>query len=151
MGVSAWFHLATRSCRELKIHDTRSDSLGYLASLSNLDLSCNAQHVSAWVGGPAHANYKTVIPTGAYPQQLRGYLADLLFDPKLGLGLEICRYNIGGSGWANQDKGNFRYGADVQVPSILTLTLVLGGLRVLLESAQISRPLMRKVRLARQE
>lgn len=30
-----------------------------------------------------------------------------------GLGLEICRYNIGGSGWANKDTKNFRYGADV--------------------------------------
>ena len=101
--------------------------------------------MSAWVGGPAHANRKAVNPTGAYPQQLRRYLADLLFDPKLGLGLEICRYNIGGSGWANQDKGNFRYGADVQVPPSLTLMLVLGGLRVLLESTQYLRPLMRKV------
>ena len=38
---------------------------------------------------------------------------DLLFDSEHGLGLEICRYNIGGSGWDNKDTGNFRYGADI--------------------------------------
>jgi hypothetical protein len=28
--------------------------------------------------------------------------------------LIFLRYNIGGSGWANVDIGNFRYGADVE-------------------------------------
>lgn len=50
---------------------------------------------------------------GGFPDPLRVHLMDLLFDSKHGLGLEICRYNIGGSGWDNKDTGNFRYGADL--------------------------------------
>ena len=50
---------------------------------------------------------------GGFPDPLRNHLMDLIFDKKLGLGLEICRYNIGGSGWNNRDTKNFRYGADI--------------------------------------
>ena len=51
---------------------------------------------------------------GAYPDPLRNYLADLLFDPARGLGLQIARYNIGGSGWGCGDVANFRFGANVE-------------------------------------
>lgn len=44
---------------------------------------------------------------------IRELIADLIFDPEKGLGLQICRYNIGGSGWQTIDVGNFRYGANV--------------------------------------
>ena len=50
---------------------------------------------------------------GGFPDPLRDQLMDLVFSPKTGLGLEICRYNIGGSGWSNLDTKNFRYGADL--------------------------------------
>lgn len=50
---------------------------------------------------------------GGFPEPVRDHLMDLIFDHKKGLGLEICRYNIGGSGWSNKDKHNFRYGADL--------------------------------------
>jgi len=52
---------------------------------------------------------------GGFPDPLRDQLMDLLFDHKTGLGIEICRYNIGGSGpWpGNRDTKNFRYGADL--------------------------------------
>lgn len=51
---------------------------------------------------------------GGYPDPQRNYLADLLFDPQKGLGLQICRYNIGGSGWGTLDVPNFRYGANIE-------------------------------------
>ena len=51
---------------------------------------------------------------GAYPDPLRTYLADLLFDPARGLGLQIARYNIGGSGWGCGDVANFRFGANIE-------------------------------------
>ena len=51
---------------------------------------------------------------GGYPDPQRNYLADLLFDLKKGLGLQICRYNIGGSGWGTLDVPNFRYGANIE-------------------------------------
>ena len=51
---------------------------------------------------------------GGYPDPQRNYLADLLFDPEKGLGLQICRYNIGGSGWGTLDVPNFRYGANIE-------------------------------------
>lgn len=51
---------------------------------------------------------------GGFPDPLRTYLADLLFDVSKGLGMQICRYNIGGAGWGTLDIPNFRYGADVE-------------------------------------
>ncbi|KAK9843650.1 hypothetical protein WJX81_001138 [Elliptochloris bilobata] len=51
---------------------------------------------------------------GRFPDPLRNHLADLLFDAKVGLGMQICRYNIGGSGWDTADVGNFRYGANIE-------------------------------------
>lgn len=51
---------------------------------------------------------------GGFPDPLRTYLADLLFDVSKGLGMQICRYNIGGAGWGTLDVPNFRYGADVE-------------------------------------
>lgn len=50
---------------------------------------------------------------GGFPDDKRDKIVDLIFDPKEGLGLEICRYNIGGSGRGNKDTKNFRYGADL--------------------------------------
>lgn len=50
---------------------------------------------------------------GGFPEPLKSQLMDLIFGQELGLGLEICRYNIGGSGWSNKDIHNFRYGADI--------------------------------------
>ncbi|CAL8471754.1 g11296 [Coccomyxa elongata] len=51
---------------------------------------------------------------GGFPDPLRTYLADLLFDVNKGLGMQICRYNIGGAGWGTLDVPNFRYGANVE-------------------------------------
>jgi hypothetical protein len=51
---------------------------------------------------------------GGYTDPLRTYLADLLFDVSKGLGMQICRYNIGGAGWGTLDIPNFRYGANVE-------------------------------------
>lgn len=51
---------------------------------------------------------------GGFPEPQRNYVADLLFDPQKGLGLQICRYNIGGSGWGTLDVPNFRYGANIE-------------------------------------
>ncbi|KAK9807659.1 hypothetical protein WJX72_005628 [[Myrmecia] bisecta] len=48
-----------------------------------------------------------------YALAAKRQLADLLFDPKLGLGMQIVRYNIGGAGWGSQDVKNFRYGASI--------------------------------------
>ncbi|KAK9790933.1 hypothetical protein WJX73_002148 [Symbiochloris irregularis] len=45
---------------------------------------------------------------------VRDHIADLLFNPDKGLGLQICRYNIGGSGWQTKDTGKLRYGANVE-------------------------------------
>ncbi len=45
---------------------------------------------------------------GMYPEPLRGVLLDLVFDREHGLGLEIARYNIGGSGWQTPDVANLR-------------------------------------------
>ena len=65
--------------------------------------------------GSAERAVSTAGIRGKLPAQLpvREFLADLLFDSEKGLGLQICRYNIGGSGWNTIDTGNFRYGADV--------------------------------------
>ena len=51
---------------------------------------------------------------GGFSDPQRNYVADLLFDPQKGLGLQICRYNIGGSGWDTPDVPNFRYGANIE-------------------------------------
>jgi hypothetical protein len=59
---------------------------------------------------------------GGYPDPLREYLADLLFDVQRGLGLQIARYNIGGSGWGCGDVANFRYGANVERCAACCLT-----------------------------
>ena len=56
-----------------------------------------------------------MVPTSTGKQlPIRELIADLLFDPDKGLGLQICRYNIGGSGWQSMDADNFRYGANVE-------------------------------------
>ena len=68
------------------------------------------QHFEGW--GTSLCWFANVV--GGYPDAQRSYLADLLFDPKKGLGLQICRYNIGGSGWGTLDVPNFRYGANIE-------------------------------------
>ena len=50
---------------------------------------------------------------GAFPPADRDRILDLVFDPTTGLGLEIARYNVGGSGWTSRDGPNFRAGAGV--------------------------------------
>eukprot|EP00884_Botryococcus_braunii_P012885 jgi/Botrbrau1/21598/Bobra.43_1s0008.1 len=50
---------------------------------------------------------------GQYPEPLRSNLVDLVFDKIKGLGLQLARYNIGGSGWNSPDAANFRFGANV--------------------------------------
>ena len=68
------------------------------------------QHFEGW--GTSLCWFANVV--GGYPDAQRSYLADLLFDPQKGLGLQICRYNIGGSGWGTLDVPNFRYGANIE-------------------------------------
>lgn len=51
---------------------------------------------------------------GAFPEQERDRILDLLFDPEKGLGMEIARYNVGGSGWGTPDERNLRAGANVE-------------------------------------
>ena len=52
--------------------------------------------------------------SGAFPPADRDRILDLLFSTKgQGLGLEVARYNIGGSGWASPDAPNLRAGANV--------------------------------------
>lgn len=48
---------------------------------------------------------------------MRDKVADLLFDPDVGLGLEIVRYNIGGSNTSATAINSLRPGA--AVPSLL--------------------------------
>lgn len=67
------------------------------------------QHFEGW--GTSLCWFGNIV--GGFDDPIRHHLMDLLFDPKKGLGMEICRYNIGGSGWSNKDTGNFRYGADI--------------------------------------
>lgn len=69
---------------------------------------------------------------GGFPDPLRDQLMDLLFDHKTGLGIEICRYNIGGSGpWpGNRDTKNFRYGADLPRYSMTILPVEVGLSRI---------------------
>lgn len=50
---------------------------------------------------------------GAFPDAIRTRVADLVFDPVKGLGLQIARYNIGGSGWATPDADTLRPGGNV--------------------------------------
>ena len=50
---------------------------------------------------------------GAFPDAIRTRVADLVFDPVKGLGLQIARYNVGGSGWATPDVDNLRPGGNV--------------------------------------
>jgi O-glycosyl hydrolase len=51
---------------------------------------------------------------GAFPPSDRDRILDLLFSLKNGgLGLQVARYNIGGSGWATPDARCFRAGANV--------------------------------------
>lgn len=51
---------------------------------------------------------------GAFPPADRDRILDLLFSTKGGgLGLEVARYNIGGSGWDTPDAPNLRAGANV--------------------------------------
>ena len=52
--------------------------------------------------------------TGSFPEQERDRILDLLFDAEEGLGMEIVRYNVGGSGWGTPDEGNLRAGANVE-------------------------------------
>lgn len=61
-----------------------------------------------------HAGHTPTQP-GAFPPAARARILDLLFDPVKGLGFEIARYNVGGSGPGSPDttNGNFRAGADV--------------------------------------
>lgn len=51
--------------------------------------------------------------SGAFPDAIRTRIADLVFDPVKGLGLQIARYNIGGSGWSTPDASNLRPGGNV--------------------------------------
>ena len=74
-----------------------------------VQLPQNQQKFEGW--GTSLCWFANIV--GGFPDPLRDHLMDLLFDSKYGLGLEICRYNIGGSGWNNKDAGNFRYGADI--------------------------------------
>ena len=69
----------------------------------------NRQQFEGW--GTSLCWFANIV--GGFPDPIRHHLMDLLFDHEKGLGIEICRYNIGGSGWSNKDTGNFRYGADI--------------------------------------
>ena len=43
---------------------------------------------------------------------------------QVGLGMQICRYNIGGSGWGTTDVKNFRFGANIERCPTTTQSLV---------------------------
>lgn len=51
--------------------------------------------------------------TGQFEDPLRTTVVDLVFGQDKGLGLQLVRYNIGGSGWSSPDIANFRFGANV--------------------------------------
>lgn len=63
---------------------------------------------------PTHLDSRThPLFSGAFPPAARARILDLLFDPVKGLGFEIARYNVGGSGPGSPDAANFRAGANL--------------------------------------
>lgn len=54
---------------------------------------------------------------GGFPDAIRGRVLDLVFSRDKGLGFQVARFNIGGSGWATPDAPNLRPGGNV--PSFL--------------------------------
>ena len=57
------------------------------------------------------------VVVGALPDAIRSRVLDLVFSRDKGLGFQVARYNIGGSGWASPDAPNLRPGGNV--PSYL--------------------------------
>ena len=50
---------------------------------------------------------------GAFPDAIRSRVLDLVFSREKGLGFQVARYNIGGSGWETPDAPNLRPGGNV--------------------------------------
>jgi len=50
---------------------------------------------------------------GGFPDAIRGRVLDLVFSRDKGLGFQVARFNIGGSGWATPDAPNLRPGGNV--------------------------------------
>lgn len=86
----------------------------------DVDASATRQRFEGW--GTSLAWWAVVV--GSFPEAVRSKVADLMFDASKGLGLEVVRYNIGGSGnrdgianWECPGRNDMRPGG--AVPSFL--------------------------------
>ena len=82
----------------------------------SLSRSLALQHATTTTPLPSSSLTRPPAPPtpGAFPPADRDRILDLIFSTKPGcLGLEVARYNIGGSGWDSPDAPNLRAGANV--------------------------------------